>query len=96
MAKSLLTLNDITRDEFNEILNRCRVNKQKLKQGEWVDSLNRKVVGILFEKPSTRTRAGFETATLRLGGQALYMSSNELQLKRGEPIKDTARIRRLC
>ncbi len=92
MAKSLLTLNDITRDEFNEILNRCRVNKQKLKQGEWVDSLNRKVVGILFEKPSTRTRAGFETATLRLGGQALYMSSNELQLKRGEPIKDTARI----
>jgi len=92
MVKSLLTLNDITRDEFNEILNRCRINKEKLKKGEPVGRLDRKIVGMLFEKPSTRTRAGFETATLRLGGQALYMSSNELQLKRGEPIKDTARI----
>ncbi len=55
-------------------------------------SLRGKVVGLLFEKPSTRTRTGFEVAALRLGGHSLYLSANELQLSRGEPVKDTARI----
>ncbi len=49
-------------------------------------------VGLLFEKPSTRTRTSFEVATLKLGGAPVYLSASELQLSRGEPVKDTARI----
>jgi ornithine carbamoyltransferase len=51
-----------------------------------------KVVGLLFEKPSTRTRASFEAAMYQLGGQAMYLRADELQLARGEPLEDTARI----
>ncbi len=54
--------------------------------------LDNKVVGLLFEKPSTRTRASFETAVLRLGGSPMYLAGSELQLRRGEPVKDTARV----
>jgi ornithine carbamoyltransferase len=56
------------------------------------ESLVGKVIGLLFEKPSTRTRASFETAVYQLGGQAMYLRADELQLARGEPLKDTARI----
>lgn len=66
--------------------------KKRMKSGQDVSSLKGKVVGLIFEKPSTRTRTGFEVASLRLGGHSLYLSANELQLSRGEPIKDTARI----
>jgi ornithine carbamoyltransferase len=55
-------------------------------------SLTDKVVGLLFEKPSTRTRASFETAIYQLGGHAIYLRADELQLARGEPLKDTARV----
>lgn len=55
-------------------------------------SLSGKVIGLLFEKPSTRTRASFETAVYQLGGQAIYLRADELQLARGEPLKDTARV----
>ena len=92
MARSLLTLKDLSSKDLFAILERARKLKADIKQRKEITALNNRVVGILFEKPSTRTRASFEAATLRLGGQALYMSSNELQLKRGEPVKDTARI----
>ena len=55
-------------------------------------TLSGKVIGLLFEKPSTRTRASFETAVYQLGGQAIYLRADELQLARGEPLKDTARV----
>ncbi|MBU7024145.1 MAG: ornithine carbamoyltransferase, partial [Theionarchaea archaeon] len=71
---------------------RTRNIKRDLKEGKSATMLQNKVVGLLFEKPSTRTRTSFEVATLRLGGQAVYLPSSELQLSRGEPIKDTARI----
>ena len=92
MPRSLLTLKDLSSKELFAIFERAKVLKADIKQRKEITALKNKVVGILFEKPSTRTRASFEVATLRLGGQALYLSSGELQLKRGEPVKDTARI----
>jgi len=92
MARSLLKLNDLSREDLFEIFEKAKQLKARIKKRESITVLNNKVVGILFEKPSTRTRASFEAATLRLGGKALYLSSGELQLKRGEPVKDTARI----
>ncbi len=92
MAKSLLTLMDLTSKDLALIFERAKAIKADIKQGNKINALSNKVVGILFEKPSTRTRASFEVATLRMGGNAVYLSSGELQLKRGEPVKDTARI----
>lgn len=92
MARSFLTLNDMSREELYTIFDKAKDNKAKIKKGKDLTPLHNKTVGILFEKPSTRTRVGFEAAALKLGGQAIYLSSGELQLKRGEPIKDTARI----
>lgn len=92
MARSFLTIRDISREDLFAIFNRAKALKADIKQRKPINVLQNKVVGILFEKPSTRTRASFEVATLRLGGKAVYLSSNELQLKRGEPVKDTARV----
>jgi len=92
MARSFLTLKDLSREDLFAIFEKARVLKADLKQKKAIDVLRNKVVGILFEKPSTRTRASFEAAALRLGGQTVYLSSSELQLKRGEPVKDTARV----
>ncbi|NQT29223.1 MAG: ornithine carbamoyltransferase [Candidatus Saganbacteria bacterium] len=92
MAKSLITLTDISSDELLEIFNRIKKLKVKIKKRESIKILENKVVGLLFEKPSTRTRTSFEAAALRLGANTIYMPSSEMQLKRGEPIKDTARI----
>ena len=66
--------------------------KSDSKQGPLEHRLSGKVIGLLFEKPSTRTRASFETAVYQLGGQAMYLRADELQLARGEPLKDTARV----
>jgi len=66
--------------------------KSDSKQGPLEQRLSGKVIGLLFEKPSTRTRASFETAVYQLGGQAMYLRADELQLARGEPLKDTARV----
>jgi len=92
MAHSILSVADISTEEMDEIFNRSLKIKEQLKKHESVHALKNKVVGLLFEKPSTRTRTSFQTAILKLGGQAIYLPSNELQLSRGEPIKDTARI----
>jgi len=77
---------------MDALLTRAGDLKKKIKSGQKISSLDGKVVGLLFEKPSTHTRTGFEVAALRLGGHSLYLSANELQLSRGEPVKDTARI----
>ncbi|MGD0319602.1 MAG: ornithine carbamoyltransferase [Nitrososphaerales archaeon] len=90
--RSILSLGDLSSAELDSLLGRAAHLKKEIKQGTELDSLKGKVVGVLFEKPSTRTRTSFEVATLRLGGHSLYLASNELQLSRGEPVKDTARI----
>ncbi|MGD0478329.1 MAG: ornithine carbamoyltransferase [Nitrososphaerales archaeon] len=90
--RSILSLGDLSSTELDSVLNRAVHLKKEIMQGTELDSLRGKVVGLLFEKPSTRTRTSFEVATLRLGGHSLYLASNELQLSRGEPVKDTARM----
>lgn len=90
--RSFLSVGDVSRQELDSIFRKTKELKAKIKKRETINSLENKIVGILFEKPSTRTKTSFETAVLRLGGKAIYLPSTELQLSRGEPIKDTARI----
>jgi ornithine carbamoyltransferase len=90
--RSLLLTSDLSSTDMQGLLKRAADLKKKIKSRQEITSLRGRVVGLLFEKPSTRTRTSFEVATLRLGGHSLYLSANELQLSRGEPIKDTARI----
>jgi len=90
--RSVLSLGDLSTSELESVLKRATQLKKEIKMETELHQLKGKVVGLLFEKPSTRTRTSFEVAALRLGGNALYLPSTELQLSRGEPIKDTARI----
>ena len=92
LTRSFVSFSDISNDELKTILDRVREIKSSIKRREKLTTLADAVVGLLFEKPSTRTSAGFEVATLRLGGVPLYFSSHDMQLSRGEPVKDTARV----
>ena len=95
MGRSFLSVADLSRQEFETILAKGKTLKAQLRQAgnpTKLSSLKDRIVGLLFEKPSTRTRTSFEVAVLRLGGDAVYLPSSELQLSRGEPIKDTARM----
>lgn len=85
-------MGDLARGEVQSLMELAIKLKSNAKEGTLSPMLSRKVVGLLFEKPSTRTRASFETAVYQLGGQAMYLRADELQLARGEPLKDTARI----
>jgi len=91
-GRDFLSMADLDRSEIQSLIELGIRLKSETKEGTLQPSLSRKVVGLLFEKPSTRTRASFETAVYQLGGQAMYLRADELQLSRGEPIKDTARI----
>lgn len=92
MARSFLTADDLTSEDLFAIFERARILKEAIKKRKALDVLRNKVIGILFEKPSTRTRTSFESAILRLGGAAIYLAPNDLQIKRGEPIEDTGRM----
>ncbi len=85
-------MSDLSGGELQSLMELAIKLKSDANQGTLKRSLSGKVVGLLFEKPSTRTRASFETAIYQLGGQAMYLRGDELQLARGEPLKDTARI----
>ena len=90
--KSLLSVSDLSARELAGMLERMKSLKPAIKRGDTLSDLRGRVVGLFFEKPSTRTRTSFEVATVRLGGFPVYLASPELQTSRGEPIKDTARI----
>lgn len=90
MVRSLLGLNDISVKELYQILEKAKVFKAKIKEHKAINTLRGRVAGLFFEKPSTRTRVSFETAVARLGGKTVYLPSGELQLSRGESIKDIA------
>ncbi|MCL2577577.1 MAG: ornithine carbamoyltransferase [Defluviitaleaceae bacterium] len=92
MKKDLLKLLDLSKEEIIEILNLADQMKYNLKHGISHDVLKGKTLGMIFLKSSTRTRVSFETGMYQLGGQALFLSSNDLQIGRGEPVEDTARV----
>jgi ornithine carbamoyltransferase len=91
MKKDLLTIHDLSTGDVEHVLDRSAALKRMLKQGTPYQPLKGKSLGMIFEKSSTRTRVSFEVGMFQLGGQALFLSSNDLQIGRGEPIADTAR-----
>ena len=87
-----LTVSDLEKEQLLGIISRAMELKKRRKQGVPCRPAPGKVLGMLFEKPSTRTRISFEAAMFQLGGSVSFMPSRDLQLKRGEPLKDTARV----
>jgi len=89
--KNFLSLNDLNSEEILSILELSKDLKRDLKNGKSSQLLKGRTLAMIFQKPSTRTRLSFETGIVQLGGTAIYLSSNDLQLARGESIEDTAR-----
>ncbi len=89
--KDLISINDLTKKEIQEILATAKAIKKKRKMGIAYTPLKGKTLGMIFVKPSTRTRVSFEVGMYQLGGHALFLSHDDLQLHRGETICDTAR-----
>ncbi len=90
--KHLLKLQDLSQKEIIEILNLADQLKYEKKNGIEHHILKGKTLGLIFEKSSTRTRVSFEVGMYDLGGNALFLSSRDLQIGRGEPVQDTARV----
>ncbi|WP_418180661.1 ornithine carbamoyltransferase [Aliarcobacter lanthieri] len=90
--RHFLSLIDYNKDEILEILSLAKQIKDETKRREFKDYMPKKVLGMIFEKSSTRTRVSFETGIYQLGGIGLFLSSNDIQLGRGEPMSDTARV----
>lgn len=92
MTKDLLKLLDLTPKDIADILNTADQLKYENRHGIAHHHLKGQSLGMIFQKSSTRTRVSFETGMYQLGGQALFLSSNDLQIGRGEPVEDTARV----
>lgn len=90
--KHLLKLLDLSTEEIIDILNLADQLKYEQKHGIPHPLLKGQTLGMIFQKSSTRTRVSFETGMYQLGGQALFLSSRDLQIGRGEPVQDTARV----
>ena len=90
--RHFLTLKDFTKEEILEMIALAQKIKAQTKQRKFVPYMEHQTLGMIFEKSSTRTRVSFETGIYQLGGVGLFLSSNDIQLGRGEPMKDTARV----
>jgi len=90
--KHFLTLDSLNRKELEAIINRALELKAQTKRRKFEATLNNRVLGMIFEKSSTRTRVSFETGMTQLGGHAIYLAPTGSQIGRGEPLKDTARV----
>ena len=90
--KHLLKMLDLSTEEITQILNLADQLKYELKNGIPHKHLEGKTLGMIFQKSSTRTRVSFETGMYQLGGHPLFLSSKDLQIGRGEPVQDTARV----
>ncbi len=90
--KDFVSICDLTREGISDIIQLALRLKDERKRGRFSHALEHKTVGMIFEKPSTRTRTAFEVAITELGGHPLYLSWNEVQLGRGEAVADTARV----
>lgn len=91
-GKDIITLHDLTTEEIFKILKTTDILKKQHMKGEVYKPLKGKTLGMIFHKSSTRTRVSFEVAMWQLGGYALFLNKNDLQLNRGETIADTARV----
>jgi ornithine carbamoyltransferase len=90
--RDLLTLRDLTAGEIHGLLGRAAALKQARLIGQRTHTLPGKILGMIFEKPSTRTRVSFEVGMVELGGHAVYLAPEGSQIGRGEPVADTARV----
>ena len=91
-VRHLLTLLDCSPDELQYLIRRGIELKTMLRRGEVHEPLRGKVMAMIFEKSSTRTRVSFETGMAQLGGHAMFLSPRDTQLGRGEPVEDSARV----
>ena len=91
-GKSLISINDLTLDEMNAIFDLSADLKKKLKEGVPHKYLEGQTLGMIFSKPSTRTRVSFETGIYQLGGIGMYFGPTDLQLKKSENIHDTSKV----
>ena len=90
--RHFLTLRDLSTDELNQVIDLAIAMKAAKYEGRQEPIFSGKVLGMIFEKSSTRTRVSFEAGMAQLGGDALFLSPNDTQLGRGEPIEDSARV----
>jgi len=91
-VRHFLTLTDLSSDEFRQIIKRAIELKAMQHRGEIFEPLKNKVLAMIFEKSSTRTRVSFESGMAQFGGHAIFLSSRDTQLGRGEPVDDSARV----
>ncbi|MDD2904374.1 MAG: ornithine carbamoyltransferase [Syntrophales bacterium] len=92
MKRDLLTIQDLTREEIETLLARARELKAWQQQGRSQTPLQGKILALIFDKPSTRTRVSFEVAMAQLGGTSIYLAPGQTQMARNEPMPDTARV----
>jgi ornithine carbamoyltransferase len=92
MLRHLRSLQDFTKEELGEFITRAQELKKERQAGLQHSRLAGKTIGLIFEKPSTRTRVSFEAAMYGLGGQVVFLSGRDTQLARSEPLKDMARV----
>lgn len=91
-VRHFLTLLDFSREELQQVLDRAIVLKKMHKDGMVYEPMKNKVLGMIFEKSSTRTRVSFEAGMAQFGGSAIFLSPRDTQLGRGEPVEDSARV----
>ena len=92
MKKDLLSINDFSREEILTLFDKSIDLKAKRKKGIEHLPLKGKSLGMIFNKNSTRTRISFEVGMYELGGQAIFLTGDQLQLNRGETLKDSAQV----
>lgn len=92
MKRDLLTIRDLTSDEIRRLIAKARRMKGEWQRGILKPTLERKVLCLIFSKPSTRTRVSFEAAMYRLGGDCIFLTDKDSQISRSEPLSDTARV----
>ncbi|MFP4252506.1 MAG: ornithine carbamoyltransferase [Guyparkeria sp.] len=91
-TRHFLSLFDLTADEYRALFERAGQLQAARERGERPSTLERRVLGMIFEKASTRTRLSFESGMAQLGGSAIFLSPRDTQLGRGEPVEDSARV----
>jgi ornithine carbamoyltransferase len=92
VKKDLLALADFSKQDFDLFFNRAIELKNLKAKGDIDQSMKGKILGLIFDKPSTRTRVSFEAAMIQLGGTSVFISAKDTQIARDEPIRDTARV----